>query len=229
MARLPRLSIALHPHLVLLRGHNGQAVFADPADRQSFLSDLHGACLREQVALHGYALLADRAWILCMPASDNGLSRAMQSVGRRFAATFNRRHRRSGSLWDGRYRATVIEGGALFLEAMVFVDQTAARECPEESDPACSSARRHLGLEGGIPLSDPPEYWALGNTPFDRAEAYGRLLREPLSPSQIERIATAAQKGWALGSAAFLSHLRGLIERPVAPRPRGRPRLQQQR
>lgn len=224
MARLPRLSLAQHAHLVLLRGHNGQTVFADDGDRQAFMSALHAAFARERIALHGYALLADRVWILCTPLVEQALSRAMQSVGRRFAAAFNRRYRRSGSLWDGRYRATLVEGGESFLEAMVFVDQAPGRDRLDDAGALWSSARQHLGLEGGAPLSDAPEYWALGNTPFDRAAAYGHLLGEPQSAMLVERISAAAHKGWALGSAAFLSRLGGLIERPVAPRARGRPR-----
>jgi putative transposase len=224
MARLPRLSLAQHAHLVLLRGHNGQTVFTDEEDRKAFLSALHAALVRERVALHGYALLADRVWILCTPAVERTLSRAMQSVGRRFAAAFNRRHRRSGSLWDGRYRATVVEGGEAFLDAMVFVDQATARDGLDDAGALWSSARQHLGLEGGVALSDAPEYWALGNTPFDRAAAYGHRLDEPLGASLVERITAAARKGWALGSAEYLSRLGDLVERPVAPRARGRPR-----
>jgi putative transposase len=228
MARLPRLSLAEHAHLVLLRGHNGQSVFSDDVDRQGFLSALVSACASERVALHGYALLPDRVWLLCTPAANEALSRAMQSLGRRFAAAFNRRHRRSGSLWDGRYRATVVEGGETLLEAMVFVDQ--AGESPPsangESGPLWSSARQHRGQESGSgpPLNDAEAYWALGNTPFDRAAAYGRILDEPLAPHQLQRISDAAQKGWALGSAAFLLQLRSLTERPLIPRARGRPK-----
>lgn len=224
MARLPRLSLAQHPHLVLLRGHNGQTVFADEDDRRAFLSALQGAFVNARIALHGYALLADRVWLLCTPAVEQALSRAMQSLGRGFAAAFNRRHRRSGSLWQGRYRATVVERGEFLLEAMLFVDQATARAGLDDAGALWSSARQHLGLEGGVPLSDAPEYWALGNTPFDRATAYGRRLGEPLSASLVERIAAAAQKGWALGSAEFVSALGERVGRPVAPRARGRPR-----
>ena len=72
MARLPRLSLARVAHLVLLRGHNGEAVFRDDEDRQAFLEALQGAFEREQVDLHAYALLADRCWLLCTPVQDQG-------------------------------------------------------------------------------------------------------------------------------------------------------------
>jgi len=229
MARLPRLSFARVAHLVLLRGHNGEAVFRDDEDRHMFLAALHAAFDREQVALHAYALLTDRAWLLCTPTLDQGLSRAMQSLGRRFAATFNRRHRRSGSLWDGRYRATVVEPGRTLLGAMVFIDQLPADRALESgADPTpspWSSARQHLGFDGSTQLRDIDEYWALGNTPFDRTTAYRALLDESAKPGEWEHIAAAAQKGWVLGSSHFIEALRLRTERPLQPRRRGRPRL----
>jgi putative transposase len=229
MARLPRLSLARVAHLVMLRGHNGETVFRDDEDRRTFLGSLQAAFERERVALHAYALLTDRSWLLCTPEGDRGLSRAMQSLGRRFAAAFNRRHQRSGSLWDGRYRATVIEPGRTLLNAMVFVDQlpadpgTVASDDPTPS--SWCSARQHLGFDGPMQLRDIAEYWALGNTPFDRATAYRALLNESARPAEIERIAAAAQKGWALGSTDFIEALQLRTARPLQPRRRGRPRL----
>jgi putative transposase len=148
-------------------------------------------------------------------------------LGRRFAAGFNRRHLRSGSLWDGRYRSTVIEPGRTLLDTMVFVDRLPTETMPADGDSApalWSSARQHVGFEGPAQLKDTAEYWALGNTPFDRAAAYRALLAEALSRAQAERIETAARSGWALGSSAFLEWLQTRTNRPLSPRQRGRPR-----
>jgi putative transposase len=229
MARLPRLSLARVAHLVLLRGHNGETVFRDDEDRLAFLQALQAAFDRDRVALHAYSLLIDRAWLLCTPAEDQGLSRAMQSLGRRFAAAVNRRHQRTGSLWDGRYRATVVEPGRMLLDAMLFIDQLEADVSTTVSNErtlsAWSSARQHLGYDGPVPLRDTAEYWALGNTPFDRAAAYRALLDEGPGHGQIDRISAAAQKGWALGSSDFVAALQLRTSRPVLPRRKGRPRL----
>ena len=228
MARLPRLSLGRVAHLVLLRGHNGEAVFRDDDDRQAFLDALQAAFDREQVALHAYALLVDRVWLLCTPQHDQDLSRAMQSLGRRFAAAFNRRHSRSGSLWDGRFRSTVVEPGRTLLSAMVFVDQSesagASPDGAEQTPSRWSSARQHLGFDGPMQLKDIAEYWALGNTPFDRASAYHDLLGESARASDLERITSAARKGWALGSNEFVGELGVRTDRPLQPRRRGRPR-----
>jgi len=227
MARLPRLSLARVAHLLVLRGHNGETVFHDDEDRGAFLAALQTAFEREQVALHAYALLFDRAWLLCTPAQDQGLSRAMQSVGRRFAAAFNRRYSRSGSLWDGRFRSTVVEPGRTLLEAMIFVDQLQADpiDSADRVPSQRSSARQHLGSDGSMQLKDIEEYWALGNTPFERATAYRALLTgESFHRSEVERITAAAQRGWALGSSDFIETLQVRTARPLRPRPKGRPR-----
>jgi putative transposase len=229
VARLARLAVADHAHLVLLRGHSGNPVFHDDdVDRAAFLSALQHACNVERVALHAYSLLDDHVWLLCTPASAQAVGRALQAVGRRFSAGFNRRHQRSGSVWDGRYRATVIEGGAQLLEAMVFVDQAPVREgsIPAALSAVWSSARQHVGLSAEFPLTDAPAYWALGNTPFDRCAAYRALLDEPLGNERAARLAAAVQRGWAVGSPSFLDALHQLSSRRVEPRPRGRPRKQ---
>lgn len=223
MARLPRLAVAGCVHLVGLRGHNGQSVFRDGVDRERFLAELGTAFTREQVALHGYALTGERVWLICTPREAPALSRAMQALGRGFAAAFNRRHGRTGALWDGRFRATVIEGGPRVLEALVFVDQAGSDAAGERAS-LWSSAPQHLGAGEDPPLTHAPEYWRLGNTPFDRAAAFGGLLAEPLASSTAQRLRAAVERGWPIGSPAFLAALADQIARPVVPAPRGRPR-----
>jgi len=226
VSRLVRLAVADQAHLVLLRGHGGQPVFRDDVDRAAFLSALQSACSVERVALHAYALLSDRVWLLCTPARAPAMGRAMQALGRRFSSAFNRRHQRRGSVWDGRYRATVVEGGTPLLDAMLFVDQAPVREGSASGalSEAWSSARQHAGMSSQSALTDAPVYWALGNTPFDRCAAYRVLLEEPQRDQHAQRLTAAVQRGWAIGSPDFLDGLGQLSSRQVAPRPRGRPR-----
>ena len=226
MARLPRLAVADQAHLVLLRGHAGQPVFHDDLDRAAFRSALQSACRTEDVALHAYALLPERVWLLCTPGSAQGLARAMQSLGREFSLAFNRRHGRSGGVWDGRYRASVVEDGEHSLASMIFVDQAPVRAqlAASAESASWSSARQHLGLETELALTDVAAYWSLGNTPFERCAAYRAMLDEPLPSHLVERLSAATQRGWAVGSPTFLDNLRHSLARPVSPRPRGRPR-----
>ena len=222
MARLPRLAFAGHAHLVLLRGHGHHAVFVDDEDRRALLAALGTVCQREKVALHAYALLSKLVWLLGTPSTPDGLSRAMQALGRHYTAAFNKRHARRGGLWDGRYRAAVIEAGAMTLRAMVFVDQASTTD--RSDDPAWSSAAQHIGFDATHPLTDAAEYWALGNTPFDRAAAYRDLLDERHSCALWQMLTSSVERGWPVGSEAFLEALQRQSRRAVAPRPRGRPR-----
>ena len=211
MARLPRLALAGHAHLVSLYGHSAQPVFVDDDDRRLFVAALREAALQQQVAVHAYVLLADHVHLLLTPSTAAGLGALMQGLGRRYGAGFNRRHGRHGTLWDGRYRATVVQPGARLLEAMLFIDHHPVRSAGAllAADYAWSSARHHLGLVRDPLVSEGSAWWPLGNTPFEREAAYRRLLDEGLSAARAAALADAVRKGWALGDAAFIKGLSG--------------------
>jgi putative transposase len=225
MARLPRLTLAGQAHLVSLVGHSGQPVFIDDEDRRQFLAALRESALQQRVAVHAYVLLANHVHLLLTPASDSALGALMQGLGRRYGAGFNRRHGRQGTLWAGRFRATVVQPGAALLDAVLFIDHHPVRSASAEQarDFGWSSARHHLGLRRDSLITDAGAYWQLGNTPFERELAYRRLLDEGLAPARADELAHASHHGWAVGDAAFLASLAQQMDRPVRPRPRGRP------
>ena len=225
MARLPRLALAGHAHLLSLYGHSAQPVFIDDDDRRQFLVALREAALQQQVAVHAYVLLADHVHLLLTPTTASGLGALMQGLGRRYGAGFNRRHGRHGTLWDGRYRATVVQPGARMVEAMLFIDHHPVRSSGAllAADCPWSSARHHLGLVRDPLINESSAWWPLGNTPFEREAAYRRLLDEGLGANRAAALADAARKGWAVGDAAFIDVLAGQTDRPLQARPRGRP------
>ena len=220
MARLPRLAVAGQAHLALMLGHGAQPVFADDADRRAFLEALRESALQQGVAVHGYALLATQVLLLLTPTTDGALGTLMQGLGRRYGAAFNRRHARRGSLWAGRFRTAVVQAGPPLLDAMLFVDLQGVQAGAE----AWCSLDHHLGRRRDPLLSDASAWWALGNTPFEREAAYRRCIDDGLPAERAAALADAAHKGWAVGDAAFLAALAQQAERPVQPRPRGRPR-----
>lgn len=225
MARLPRLVVPGQAHLLLQRGHNAQPVFADDDDRRSYLDALQDALRTQAVQLHAYALRDDAVWLLLRPPSDNALSRMVQALGRRYVAAFNRRHGRSGTIWEGRFRAGVVQPGLPTLQAMLLVDAGPAGQGTTSSSPAApwSSAAHRLGVRRDPLLSDPPEYWRLGNTPFEREAAYAALLAQGLDAALAQRLEHAAANGWAFGSPQFLAEMAQKVGRAVRPRARGRP------
>jgi putative transposase len=226
MARLKRLAAAAHLHLVTLRGHNGQPIAADDSDRVDLIAALREAAAVHRVAVHAYAVLTCRLLPLLTPGTDQALGKAMQAFGRRYVAQHNRRHQRSGTLWEGRFRAALIEPGDWALSAMVHVDRQPQDSglCDSAADFRWSSAAHHLGLAREAMLVDPPDYWALGNTPFEREGRFAGRLAEGLSLDQAAALALASQHNWAVGGEGFLAELAAAIGRPLTPRARGRPR-----
>src|SRR5687768_14980155 len=109
MARLPRLCVPGWPHLVVQQGHNREPAFRDDTDRALFRRMLQEAAVQHAVQVHAYGLMDSEVRLLLTPAAAEGLSGMMQAIGRRYVASFNRRHGRSGALWDGRFRGTVVE------------------------------------------------------------------------------------------------------------------------
>ena len=215
MARLPRLALPGFAHYVIQRGHNGQAVFVDTRDRDAYRNALAGAAATEPVQVHAWALLDSEVQLLVTPTEPGALSRFMQALNRRYVSAFNRRHARSGTLWDGRFRAAVVEPGPLRLQALLLVDAAAADH---------TTASQRLGGPRDVNVADPPEYWALGNTPFEREAAYRVLLVTALPASTAGMLRSAALGGWAAGmSPAAPANLEG--GRPLRPRRPGRPRL----
>jgi putative transposase len=226
MARLPRLSIAGMPHLVDQGGHNGRVVFLDAADRAGYRAALAQASVECGVAIHAYCLSGSRVLLLVTPREPGGLSRLMQRVGRRYTAEFNRRHGGSGTLWEGRFRATVLEPGGTLLTGMCHVESDAALagDASAPDDERLSSVAHHLGLAVDPLISDHALFWSLGNTPFERHAAYRLLVLQPLPEGQRRRLDDAVRKGWAVGSEAFIAQLSAVSTRRLRPLAPGRPR-----
>jgi putative transposase len=226
VARLPRLALAGQVHHVALQGHNGNPVFHDDQDRAAFVSMLGEAARQHRVMLHAYALLDDAVHWLATPAEAAALGRLVQSIGRRYVAAFNRRHGRRGTLWDGRFRSSLIEAETALVDATVLIERlpVAAGVAAHAGDWAWSSAAHHLGHRRDTWVTEHPVYWKLGNTPFERELAHAHFVEEGLSPAREAQLLQALRSGNAVGGLAFLATMADHAGRPAAPRNRGRPR-----
>jgi putative transposase len=225
MARLRRLAIAGWPHHVVQRSLDARTVFADEIDRREILDALREGAALLKIRVHAYVLLDSEWQLLATPPEPDSLSRLMQIVGRRYGASHNRRHARVGALWEGRFRATVIDRGADTLECVRFIEQAPVRTglVPAPRLWRWSSALGHLGQGRDQLLSETEAFWALGNTPFERELRWARLLEEALPDDRVEMRHRSVESGWPVGSGAFLAQISRLTDRPLVPRPRGRP------
>ncbi len=226
MARLARLYVPDQPQHVILRGLDQQPAFVDDQDYELFIDCLKAAARDHHLAVHAWVLMPGAVQLLVTPSDESSLPKAMQAVGRRYVAHFNRRYARRGTLWEGRYRATVIEGERFFLLASRVVELAPVRNhlvtAPE--DYRWSSYRHHIGLTVDSLITDHPLYWALGNTPFERQRAYRELCEQALDERETTQLMQATLKGWVLGSDTYRDWASRTANRRVSPLPRGRPR-----
>ena len=225
MARLPRLTLADMPHHVIQRGNNRQVIFVDRADHERLLALLADAATRFGVALHAYVLMDNHFHLLATPSTTTGLPQFMQSVGRSYVRYFNDRHGRSGTLWEGRYRSTLIQTDRYLLTCMAYIDLNPVRAglVADARDFPWSSYGHYAGLRHDKLLTPHPLYWGLGNTPFAREAAYTELVRAGVRSADQGMLTEATLRGWAAGDANFLASLQKSTERRVAKTKAGRP------
>lgn len=226
MARLPRLILPDQPHHVILRGNNRQAIFFSDLDRQHLMNTIGEVAQQYGVAVHAFVLMDNHFHLLLTPPTGDALSRMMQALGRRYVGWFNARHQRSGTLWEGRFRAGLIEGERHLVACMRYIELNPVRAglCQRPEEWPWSSAAHHLGLARQAVISEHPLYWSMGNTPFEREHAYREFMEQGVTQQEQVRFTEAVLRGRPVASEAFLKPLAGEHERVVARRPRGRPR-----
>ena len=225
MSRLPRLTVPGYPHHIIQRGNNRQPIFVDDADRQRLLDDLAEHARARGVAVDAYVLMSNHLHLLATPEAADSVPLMMQGVGRGYVRYFNRRHLRSGTLWEGRYRSTLIEAERHLLACMAYIDLNPVR-AGMVAAPALypwSSHAALVGLRQAALLTPHALYWQLGNTPFARERVYADLVNAGLTTEQQAELGRTAHSGWALGGQNFIAELQKSTQRRVAPAALGRP------
>jgi putative transposase len=149
----------------------------------------------------------------------------MQAVGRRYVRYFNDSQRRTGTLWEGRYKSTLIQTERYLLACMAYIDLNPVRAAiaVQAQDYAWSSHAHYIGLRIDKLVTPHALYWNLGNTPFAREAAYAELVQAGVSSTQQAALTDSALRGWALGDPDFVERLQKLTERRVSKSEAGRP------
>ena len=227
MARLPRLTLAGYPHHIIQRGNNRQLIFSSTADYAYLLALIHESAKKFEVAVHAYVLMGNHFHVLATPHTDTGLPLMMQAVGRSYVRYFNQLQGRTGTLWEGRYRSTLIQTDRYLLTCMAYIDLNPVRAglVAEATDYPWSSHGHYAGLRADKLITPHPLFWALGNTPFGREAAYAEMVRSGVSADQQAALTRSALTGWALGSEDFVADLQKRTERRVEKVHAGRPAL----
>ncbi len=226
MARLRRLSAPGHPHHLIQRGNNRQATFVDAVDCERYLDTLSELATTHNVAVHAYVLMPNHVHLLVTPSEGEALSALMQALGRRYVAWFNKRHHRTGTLWEGRYRSSVIESERYLFACSRYIELNPIRAglVADPADYRWSSYGHHVGLRPTPWIREHPLIWSLGNTPFERQAGYRRLFDQPGVASETRDLQEAIQGGWPVGSPQFAKALAGDAGRRATRGRPGRPR-----
>lgn len=233
MARLPRYVMPGQPQHIIQRGNNRQLIFAAEADFQFFRDALIEAAAKHGLAIHAYVWMTNHVHLLATPDFDDSISKTFQSVGRRYVQYFNYTYKRSGTLWEGRYRATVVDSERYLLTLMRYIELNPVRagmvDMPQ--DYPWSSYRRNALGEGGpnaVWLTPHEQYIRLGLDDVARLKAYQGLFASAIDEGDLAEIRDCTHKGWALGGQRFRAEIEALGKRRAASKGVGRPRKREE-
>ena len=204
-------------------------IFAAEADYQFFRDAVVEAAGRFGLALHAYVWMTNHIHLLATPTYADSISKTFQSAGRKYVQYFNYTYRRSGTLWEGRYRATVVDSERYMLKLMRYIELNPVRAgmVTNPRDYPWSSHRCYAYGDHGPNLNwliHPDQYLNIERTDDARRQAYRDLFKSEIDADDLTAIRDATHKGWALGDDRFRGMIETLGERRAAPAARGRPR-----
>jgi len=229
VARQPRLELPGVPLHVIQRGNNRNACFHADGDRHLYLKFLGAAARRFQCGLHAYVLMPNHVHLLVTPESAGAVASMMQDLGRRYVRIFNDVHGRTGTLWEGRYKAAMIDTERYFLTCQRYIELNPVRASLVKNPADFRwSSHRHYVHGASNPLVTPHSIMQrLANDDTARREAYLDLFKEPIEPAVIDLIRSRTNKGWPIGSEDFLQQIEAVLGRGARPPKRGRPYKQE--
>jgi putative transposase len=200
MARLKRISPLGIPQHIIQRGNNRQVCFACDQDMAFYASLLHQYSTKFSVSLHAWVFMTNHVHLLASPHATDAVSNMMQAIGRRYVRYFNREYRRSGTLWEGRFKSSLVQSETYLLQCQRYIELNPVR-AGMVTDPAeytWSSYQCHA-FGKRVQMSAPHvEYLSLGKTDSIRQDAYRKLFLAHVDDELIKDIRSAVNKGMAL-------------------------------
>lgn len=226
MARLPRMTLPGISQHVVQRGNNRLPCLLDDDDRLRDLHLLRDALQHCDCQLHAYVLMDNYVHLLVTPFSAQSVARSMQQLGRNYVALFNGRHGRTGTLWEGRYKACLVDGEDYVLRCYRYIELNPVRAAitDDPADYRWSSCQTNLGRRPASALQPHPAFLALGFDDRNHADTYRDLLYETLDADTLTAIRIALQQQRALGTSTFQAMIEAKTQRFAGVRPAHRPR-----
>jgi putative transposase len=194
-----------------------------------YLESLLAVSRGYDVAIHAYVLMTNHVHLLATPAYRDSLARLMQALGRRYVRFFNAKYQRSGTLWEGRFRACLIDTDRYVLGCYRYIELNPVRAnmVSRPSEYRWSSYRVHADGDSSRLITKHPLYLALVATDDERQAAYRHLYEGEMDENEganHQQIRTATNKGWVLGNGEGRDAAEVHVGHPLRPLPRGRPK-----
>ncbi len=223
MPRLPRYVLPGQPQHIIQRGNNKEPIFVQKQDYCFYLEKLGEACDRFGCEIHAYVLLTNHVHLLMTPAAEDSIGKTMQSLGRYYVQYFNHCYQRTGTLWEGRYKATLLNSEHYLLTCYRYVELNPVRAGMVDHPidyPWSSYAFNAKGQPDPV-ISPHTLYRRLGKSDRERQSAYRQLFHQRLSEKTLTDIREATNKAWVLGNDRFKAKIEKLTQRQSQPKARG--------
>ena len=223
MARQTRFVLPGHPQHVIQRGNNRSEIFIAKEDYQFYLEKLQDGCKKYSCDIHAYVLMTNHVHLLLTPHTENAIGKLMQYIGRYYVQYFNYQYRRTGTLWEGRYKATLIDSEKYLLTCYRYIELNPVRAGMVDRPgdyPWSSFGCNALGKADDVVVPH-DLYLHLGNDQLARREAYAELFERELCEKTLSEIRQATNRSWLLGSDQFCESIKPLINRQMQPKARG--------
>ena len=213
MARQQRIVIPGQPLHVMHRGNNRQDIFKRDEDYYRFIEDLGCSLNKSGCLLHAYVLMTNHFHLLLTPPSEKALSQFMQSIGRRYVRYFNSEYKRSGTLWEGRYKSSLIDSESYLLTCYRYIEENPVRAnmvtCPEAYK---WSSYHYNALGHKNPLiTEHENYTQIGATEHARRMAYAGLFQTGLDSKESQLVSASIEKDEVLGSTLFHKTIENIV------------------
>lgn len=226
LPRKPRFYLPDVPVHIVQRGNNRQAIFYDEKDYRVYLGWLKDALERYDCQLHAYVLMTNHVHLLVTPAAQDSISRMMQYIGRRYVPYINQEYGRSGTLWEGRYKSSLIQEEPYLLACMRYIELNPVRAGMVKKAveyPWSSYHFNALQQENDL-LTTHRIYNALGPDKASRRKAYQGLFRVHMADNLTQEIRAAWQTGTPLVNDRFKEQIEKALNKKIGFAKRGRPR-----
>ena len=227
MPRMARLVLPNYPHHVVQRGHNKQVVFVDASDFEHYLTNLRELKRSLAVKVYAFCLMTNHVHLLLDPGDDPmALAKLMKVLAARTTRYRNRLEGRTGTLWESRYRSSIVQNDTYLLACTRYIELNPirARMVAHPRDYPWSSFNTRFNTTPGADwLDETPCFEAAGLAPEEKRARYVALIEQGIPTSEIQLIRNALQRGQLTGNSVFVDEIEKITGLRITNRGRGRP------